>query len=293
MSSAVKLFLGVSILAMAAGFTACDGGSSDPGGGSAGLVTVAGSGNSAGAGNAAGATPGGGAPGGGASSGGAPGGGDSAGGVPGGGGDLAAGVPLTPTDGWVDGMSNTLMIQGALFPYADTTSMTGMTSDFTGTNACIKGSAAKVVMPCTVVAPATDCYGTYWGAAIGLNLNQPIDMTTMMGGTPVAFDASSIKGFAFEVSGTTVPAPKDFRFKVENAAGEFCNIPTKKILLGANTVLFSELVSACYKITTNPPNPTAETAQSALIKIAWQVVTNTTGAVPFDFCISNIRAIPK
>jgi hypothetical protein len=38
-------------------------------------------------------------------------------------------------------------------------------------------------------------------------------------------------------------------------------------------------------------NPTAEAGKSNLIKIAWQVVTNTTSAVPFDYCVSNVRAL--
>jgi hypothetical protein len=72
----------------------------------------------------------------------------------------------------------------------------------------------------------------------------------------------------------------------------FCNVSTNKPHLGVNTVLFSELVSECYKLTP-PLNPTAEIAQSALIKIAWQVVTNSAYQVPYDFCVSNIRALRK
>lgn len=198
----------------------------------------------------------------------------------------ATGVPLTPTDGWVDAASNTLGIVGAMFAYADTTSAEGMTEDFTGSNACITGTAAKVDMLCTPVPPATDCYGTFWGAAIGLNLNQPIDPETGMGAeTPLPYDASSLKGFGFTISGSAIPA--SLRFKVENSAGEFCTPAAKPILEGNNTVLFEEVVSECWTTGGTAPDT------SGLLKVAWQVVTNDSSEVPFDFCVSNVVAIEK
>jgi hypothetical protein len=217
------------------------------------------------------------------------GGGSSAGGATGGGGAEASGVPLTPTMGWVDGMSNTLGIQGAVFSYSDMTSATGLTTDVTGPKACIKGTAAKVVMPCTIVPPATDCYGTYWGAALGENLNQPIDPATGMGVmTPMPFDASTLKGFAFDVDGPMVPVAAAFRFNVEDASNQYCTPTAKGIKSGSNSYQFTDLVTKCYA---TPPGPSADTAKSALIKISWQVVTSPTSTVPFDFCISNVRAL--
>jgi hypothetical protein len=218
--------------------------------------------------------------------------------VPGGTGTLGEGVPLTPNNGWVPA-DNVLMIQGAMFPFGDDTSKVGMMPpDFSasGDKACIKGTAAKVdmtSMPCTTMMftpPAKDCYGQFWGAAIGMNLNQMIDMTTMAGGTPAPFDASALTGFAFEISGDGVPGTKSLRFKVENASGEFCNPGTKPVNKGPNKFLFGDLVKECW----NPPSattPTGETAKKDLIKIAWQVVTNAMGTVPFDFCVSNVRAL--
>jgi hypothetical protein len=274
MKSALGLILGVSILATLAG---CDNGGDDGGGPAA----VGGSAsNTAGTTSTAGSTvlPSGGSD---ATA------GTSAGG---GGGDLPPGVPLTPTDGWVDKASNTLGVQGAMFSYADDTSKMGLTEDFTGSNACMKGTAAKVDLKCTPMAPATDCYGQFWGAAIGLNMNQPIDMTTMMGSDPMPFDGSAIKGFAFEVSGTMVPAPKDFRFKVEGPTGEFCSVSAMKpIKAGPNTFMLEDLITACWKPA--PGAATAATTKSSMLKIAWQVVTNSTSTVPFDFCISNVRAL--
>jgi len=219
MKSALGLILGVSILATAVG--GCDNGGDDAAGDPP--ITIAGSANNAGSGTVV------------------PTAGSSTGGT--GGGELPSGVPLAATDGWVDGMSNTLMVQGAMFEYADPTSLMGMTKDFTGANACIKGTAAKVDMKstaCTTMmftAPATDCYGEYWGAAIGLNLNQAIDPATTMGGDPMPYDATAIKGFAFNITGAMVPT--SLRFKVEDASGEFCSPAAKPVKLGDNSFMIS------------------------------------------------------
>jgi len=189
-------------------------------------------------------------------------------------------------DGWVDGASNVIGIQGAVFSYADNASSVGMTSNFTGTNACIAGSAAKVDLMCTPVAPATDCYATFWGAAISFNLNQPIDpVTGLPVGSRVPYDASALSGFAFEISGNLVPT--SIRFRVDTANGEYCSPPTQPITIGANAVLFSDLRTECWTVGGEP----GETAKSALLKITWQVVTNSNAQVPFDFCVSNIRAL--
>jgi len=273
MKSALGLVLGVSILALAAG---CDNGAGDDNTGDP-PITIAGSSGSGTGTPTAGTTTTGGGSGGAAST---------------------EGVPLDPMNGWVDGNMNALKIQGAMFPFGDPTSLMGsMPVDFSmsGADACFKGTAAKVdmaSMACTTkmfTPPAKDCYGEFWGAAIGLNLNQQIDMTTMMGGTPAPFDASALKGFTFEISGTTVPAPTALRFKVEDSSGEYCNIAAHQVKVGVNTFEFADLVKECWK----PPTPpvTAVGAKAGLIKIAWQVVTNDKGTVPFDFCVKNVRAL--
>ncbi len=201
---------------------------------------------------------------------------------------LAEGVPLTAADGWVDMGGNTLGIQGAMFAYADPTSSASLEENFLGANACIKGEVAKVDLKCTPVLPATDCYGEFWGAAIGLNLNQPIDPVTLKGvNPPLPYDASALTGFAFEITGTTVPL--SLRFKAENASGEFCSLPAKPIKAGANTVLFSDLTTECWAPT--PTSRKGDTAKSSITKIAWQVVTNDSSTVPFDYCVANVRAL--
>jgi len=209
---------------------------------------------------------------------------------------LPAGVPLTPTDGWVDIKSNTLGVQGAVFSYADDASKMGMVDDFMGMDACIKGTAAKVDTKCTPPA-GMDCFGVTFGAAIGMNLNQPTvtDASGVsMGGMPMPFDGSALTGFAFEITGgadaAMVPAPASLRFTVQASDGEYCTPTTKGVKLGVNSYMFADLVTKCW--TTGGVAATAAPATKAgLIKIAWQVVTNSGGPIPFDFCVKNIRAL--
>jgi len=207
------------------------------------------------------------------------------------------GVPLTPVDGWIDGASNVLNIQGALFAASDPTTMMGFSSDLAGLNACMAGTAAKVDMASDVCVtkmfppPATDCYGYFWGAELALNLNQPLDPVTMASATPIAFNASALKGFAFDITGSTVPGPGSLRFQIETSDRVFCNPPSTKIKVGSNVVLFSDLLTRCFAVSDS--SVSAETAKSAFIRISWNVVTNASATVPFDFCVSNIRALPK
>lgn len=221
----------------------------------------------------------------------------------GGSGDVTpvAGVPLTIMDGWVDGMSNTLMIQGAMFEYADEHTKAGppaLMATKTGDKVCITGTAAMVDLKCTPMPPATDCYGEFWGAAIGLNMHQEIGADGM-GGDPMPFDASAIKGFAFTIDGTAIPDAKSFRFKVEGGGAEYCNTGTtvtgapmaKAVKMGENSFMFDDLITSCWKPVAGAP--TATTTKASVLKIAWQVVTNDKSKVPFDFCVSNVRAITE
>ena len=188
--------------------------------------------------------------------------------------------------GGVAASTNVVGIRGAVFAYADEVSVQSLVSNYDSpTDWCIKGTAARVDLACNPVPPATDCFGSTFGVVMAMNLNQRAEAQD-----PAAFDASALQGFSFELTGTRVPA--FLRFQVESSAGDvYCNIPTKKLLTGPNSVLFSDLVEWCWKITTDPPNPSAETVQSSLVNIQWQVVTNTSSTVPFDFCVSNVHAL--
>jgi hypothetical protein len=81
--------------------------------------------------------------------------------------------------------------------------------------------------------------------------------------------------------------PASLRFKVEDASGEYCTPSAKPVRVGANTFLFSDLIAQCWK----PGGASAVGARSGLIRLSWQVVTNTQTTIPFDYCIGNVRAL--
>ena len=291
MNSGIRCGFGSWIVAIAAALSGCDDAISQGVPGAAGMADSAGSAGSAGSVTNAGAAGTAGA----ARSGSAP----------------SEGVELIQSGARV---TNTeLGIQGFVFAYADPHSAVGMTTNLSPPvdsalgKACIKGTAAKVDMfsdTCvnmTFTPPATDCFGEYSGAGIAMTLNQPLDPAASITTPAPPFDASALEGFAFEISGPTVPAKASLEFRVETStdfnpasdADVFCNLPTVKLVPGANYVLFSELVDRCFRISDDPPNPSAETVQSKLTRIVWRVRTNNSASVPFDFCISNVRALLK
>lgn len=206
-------------------------------------------------------------------------------------GETGNGVLLYQMAGWVDGASNSLGIQGAVFDVGDPVSKVNLSLDVTqGGKACIKGIAAKVDTLCTLPQGATGCFAVYFGAYLGENLNQAGDPQKLDVGSPMPFDASGLKGFSFDVEGPTVPFKGSFRFNAQDATGTNYQSPAATaIVKGSNTMLFSQL----FKDAEHSNGPSADGAKAALTRISWQVVSNQAGAVPFDFCISNVRALPE
>lgn len=205
-----------------------------------------------------------------------------------GGGSSVEGSPVPFSDGWAALDQNTVGIQGAIFEYADDTTSQSLVANINmnGAQACISGTAAKVDLTCTPP-DGGDCYGQYWGAAIGLNLNQPIDPATGMGADPpLEYDATAngVTGLAFDLSGSTVPS--SMRFGIETTDGEFCTTSATPVLSGTNSIKFADLRSACWGAS-GMPAP----GFSNLKKVQWQVVTNDRSEIPFDYCVSNLVAL--
>lgn len=204
-------------------------------------------------------------------------------------GEADDGVLLYQMAGRVDGASNSLGIQGAAFDVGDPASQANL--DVTqGGKACLKGIAAKIDSLCIQQQTGTDCFAVYFGAYLGENLNQVGDPQMLEAGSPMPFDASGLKGFSFDVEGATIPVRGSFRFNAQDAAGTNYESPAATaIVKGSNTMLFTQL----FKDPFHSNGPSADSAKAALTRISWQVVSNQTAAVPFDFCISNVRALPE
>ena len=224
------------------------------------------------------------------SSGGAPAatGGTGAGGAPASDGvvPVGTGLALVPqADGWVPGGSNGLGIQGAFFAASDAdASPTGTTLDLdtatTPGSVCVSGSLATIV--------AQD-FTTYWGGTVGLNLRQ-----VLPAGGGEALDASgwsrttpagSVTGFSYTLTPNGGVALPELRFTVDfvgKAQGDtFCDP-----IAGATSTLLADVGQSCWTQPTTVPLPNVD-----LLSIQWSLIPSQTADVPFDFCITNLRAI--
>lgn len=219
-----------------------------------------------------------------------------------------SGLALVPNqDGFMFGTSNALGIQGAFYTAADTggstiapTAFTGEVDPMTG-EVCVSGSGAAVGLDPATMMPA---YSTTWGAVVGFNLAQPNDPAT---GAPSMVaqpfnravpNAGTLSGFSFTLtpgpSGSPPPVA-NLRFKTTfpSAPGstaastqEFCT-PMSSLVPAGNvyTVSINQQTLECWAPGGMP------FSANELLSVQWQIVTNETAAVPFDFCISNLQAI--
>ncbi|MDX2055642.1 MAG: hypothetical protein SFV15_24785 [Polyangiaceae bacterium] len=193
------------------------------------------------------------------------------------------GQALTPTaTGWVDAGSNTLGIQGPWYSYNDcndspsdcTTNHMPPKGEFAnvGGKMCTSGTTAQVKAPTE--------FSTKWGAGIALDLNNSGGAMAMK--LPYNAASKGVKGFSFTLTGT--------------APGLRVNLPTpstatdsnfKAGVVGQNTVLFTEAMQGSWVTTKTPIDA------SQVLSIQFQIPSTMQGAVAFDFCIENLKAITQ
>lgn len=150
------------------------------------------------------------------------------------------------------------------FVYSDKTDGGASTITQKGTSLCASGTAGAVVGM---------AYSTYWGAGIGVNLNQK--MAAM---SPI--EAAQLTGSGVTV-GISNPPMTEFRVVIDNAGEEYC-----AVLKGASTtVAWTEFNSMCWDKTAAGAKALAGPPSSKALKV--QVITGDTDR-PFDFCISSI-----
>lgn len=203
-----------------------------------------------------------------------------------------SGVPLTPEEGWLDGSSNLLGIQGALFAVADRVSSADLSVDFSGTNACIQGKTAVVDLQCQP-AEGGDCYSLYFGAFLGLNLNQPFADGEV--GAPQPFDATSVTGFAFDLEGPVVP--RNLRFGLEADDAQFY---CQSLVFEADAeaeqadrhveATMERLVTRCHA---SRSQESVSSVRDKVVRLRWHITSNTLDEVPYDFCVRNLRVLTE
>lgn len=150
------------------------------------------------------------------------------------------------------------------FVYSDTKD--GGASKITqkGTSLCGSGVAGAVVGM---------AYAKYWGAGIGVNLNQ-----AMMADAPV--NAIQMTGSGVTV-GISNPPATEFRVVIDDGGTEYCAVLSG----GSTTVKWTDFNATCWDKTLPGAKALAGPPLSKALKV--QVITGDADR-PFDFCISNI-----
>jgi hypothetical protein len=262
------------------GASASGGSSSSSGGSSASGGSSSSSGGASASGGSSSSSGGSSASGGSSS---ASGGSSGSGGTPGSGGSSSTGsgcpgVAIAPDNmGLVSTSSNSLGIHGSWFEYSDCADLGGKNCSTVTTPpaASFPNTGGKL---CT--SGQTSMASGAWGAGIALELNdgppqRPYDTT-----------AHAVKGFCFQLSGTTIPSTSirvAFPTKNNNDNAYFSAITTT----GQHTVLFSDTAQGSWVTTKSAFEPTM------VMLVQFQIPASTTATVPWDFCVEGFTAITE
>ena len=199
---------------------------------------------------------------------------------------------ITEKDGWatdpahqVQGPVYTVTDKGGSNIYPVCTSVAGVGSTcFNDTSAttqfCASGTVALALTPtganCQLTSDTCD-WSSYWGAALNINLNQPLDATD-----GVAWNASSYSGVSFDI--TISAMPPNLRLYVNLLDGtQYCYaISTSKTY----TLTWSQFRRDCY---TTGGATLSGTLLTQIKSLAWQAGTDASAAHAFDFCVDHVK----
>lgn len=183
---------------------------------------------------------------------------------------------LVPVDGWVDGSTNDVGIQGSWYTYADDAATVVPADepffDGMGSEICISGTTVP-----------DEYSGVYWGVAVGMDFNV-VDETTY------AYDAvaNGVAGIRLTLTGSLPPGIQLNLTETTSVEGDvFCTRYTG-ITESSRTLslYFDEAQFICwYGATFGPIDETKLRAFSV------QVMSEAYQSVPFDFCVEDVSAI--
>ncbi len=160
---------------------------------------------------------------------------------------------------------------------------------------CTNGTAAKVLM---AVSGTTADYSHLWGAGIGLDLNN------LGGDSGVAkgvYDLTKYKGIAFDFSGTLIPTGKmrvNFPFTGEHGTDSpyWDGATMASSPLSNNlhvTIHWADIGGPMYLAGQTPPVTAPAFDATMVSAIQFQVFTNTTASVPYQFCVNNLTLLTE
>ncbi len=187
----------------------------------------------------------------------------------------APATPITAGDFTVDatgfGSDAVSGFQGFAYTYIDMGGSVIYPADFSALSEtevaegkiCANGTGAQVV---------DMMYSVIWGGGVGWNLNQAAD------GDPAPADVSAFDGVTFTLEAAVTA---EMRFVANVGTSSYC----VAISAGENVISWTDLNSTCWEPTTDGY---LDPATQQVDSVAWQVVTNTGAAVPFDFCVGGL-----
>jgi hypothetical protein len=187
------------------------------------------------------------------------------------------GNDLEPKNGWVSRDSNCAGIQGLYWTLSDMSStITPVESADISMPACVQGKLAQVV---------DGDFDSYWGATLGLTLNQPGPTTER---DVYNATAAGVSGFRFVIGGDNPPAPGRLRFNVIAEDEQIYCVPlthgsgTK----GAYEISFDQLRRSCWNT-----DSTAPLDPSRILVAQFSLVTSSEDAPSYSFCVESLSAI--
>jgi len=212
------------------------------------------------------------------------------GGMPGTGGSTSA--TLVFNAGFVAADKNTFGVQGSIYTFSDGAGSTISPDCTPGTGTCY-GALTGTGPICTqgdgAVVPTntgTD-YGIYWGAALGMDLNNPDTVAAEFPATQ-----KGILGFKFDLTTAAVPSGVKVRFTYQVHDAVSGNLIGYCVDLnpGTNAIYFSNARQNCYQA-----GGTVLSAATAdhLEHLQWQVPTRYGVDTPFTFCIDKITPLTQ
>ena len=116
-----------------------------------------------------------------------------------------------------------------------------------------------------------------------MSLNQPADATD-----PLAWDGSAYTGISFNLSITEMPSNVRLYVNLTDGTSYCIGVTQTKT---SYTFLWGDLYTNCWD-TTLTQTKLAGTALAKIKEITWQVGTNASGSMPFDFIVSNVKINP-
>jgi hypothetical protein len=186
------------------------------------------------------------------------------------------GTALTAVESWVAASSNGVGIQGAFFTYPDHSNITMIAAtpgESTTGGYCVAGSVAQVM---------NMDFGTTFGATAALNLSQQPGSDAV--GAYNA-DEHGVVGFGFDIVGNTGGVLR-FIAKQYTVHDGFCiNMLPECATNCSVEFMLKDMHQNCWAAGGALPNTTSLSA------LEWQVTSNITAPVDFDFCIENLHAV--